>query len=168
MPTSEPRARCDPAPPAAVPVGLADDLHWLMARAARGLGQQVEASLAGTGISTRGYVVLASLTDGAHRSQLAIAHCVAIDKSTLVGVLDELERGGLITRQPDPADRRNRIITITPRGRTTLARATRAVRQVNQQALGHLGDTARRAFLDTLTRLGTGHVAGTFDTRPSI
>ena len=157
------------APPTlTIPTGLANDLHWLMARAARGLGQQVEASLVGLGVSTRGYVVLASLTDGAHRSQLAIAQSAAIDKSTLVGVLDELERGGLVKRQADRADRRNRIVTITDTGRATLALASAAVRQVDEQALGHLDGTTRRMFLDTLTRLGTGLTAGTFDTRPAI
>jgi hypothetical protein len=35
-------------------------------------------------------------------TQLALAEAIRYDKTRLIGLLDELERDGLITRKPDP------------------------------------------------------------------
>ncbi|MGW4798224.1 MarR family transcriptional regulator [Nonomuraea sp. NPDC004297] len=43
---------------------------------------------------------------------------MSVDKSKLVLILDELEDDGLVRRRPDPADRRARIIEVTPEGLT--------------------------------------------------
>src|ERR1700681_4206187 len=50
--------------------------------------------------------------DGAIQQQLSSA--MGIDPSTMVLLVDELERGGLAKRQPHTADRRAREVVITP------------------------------------------------------
>ena len=51
-----------------------------------------------------------------HRTQLEIATQLGIDKSTLVPLLDRLERDGLIIRATSERDRRVRIPQATPGG----------------------------------------------------
>lgn len=46
--------------------------------------------------------------------------------STLTGVLDRLERRGLLTRAANPADRRSVLVSLTPAGRESAARVAAA------------------------------------------
>src|ERR1700743_1408934 len=69
--------------------------------------------LARHGVSMWGYVVLSALDDGPARTQAALAQAVGADKTRIIAVLDGLQGAGFITREPDPADRRARLLSIT-------------------------------------------------------
>jgi len=64
---------------------------------------------------------LAALAAGPQPAR-ALADATAQPPSTLTGVLDRLERRGLITREPNPADRRSTLIVPTPAGRAAARR----------------------------------------------
>src|SRR3954452_3909854 len=68
------------------------------------------------GLTMWGYVVLNHLARGPAETQLALAAAIGHDKTRLIAVLDALESDGLITREPDPSDRRARLVQITPAG----------------------------------------------------
>ena len=53
--------------------------------------------------------------------------------STLTGVLDRLERRGLIERGPNPADRRSVLVTLTSEGREHAARVEAAFTAVEER-----------------------------------
>jgi MarR family transcriptional regulator, organic hydroperoxide resistance regulator len=53
-----------------------------------------------------------------------LAAATAQPPSTLTGVLDRLERRGLIARRPNPTDRRSTLIAPTARGRAAARRVT--------------------------------------------
>src|SRR5487761_1599393 len=72
--------------------------------------------LARHGISMWGYVVLNALDGGPARTQAALAQAIGADKTRIIATLDELQQAGLITRDPDPADRRARLLSITEAG----------------------------------------------------
>src|SRR5258705_10745152 len=94
-----------------------EDLGALFTRITRRLIDAERPLLAAHGLSMWGYIALSHLTRGPAPTQYALADAIRYDKTRLIGVLDELERDGLITRAPDPADRRARIVHITPAGR---------------------------------------------------
>ena len=71
--------------------------------------------LARHGISMWGYVVLNALEDGPARTQAALAQSIGADKTRIIATLDELQQAGLISREPDPADRRIRLLAISAR-----------------------------------------------------
>jgi len=52
-----------------------------------------------------------------------VASLLAMDRTTLTAALKPLERRGLVKISPDAADRRSRVLTLTAKGRTLLARA---------------------------------------------
>jgi DNA-binding MarR family transcriptional regulator len=54
----------------------------------------------------------------------SVASLLAMDRTTLTAALKPLERRGLIVVMTDPADKRGRLMTLTPAGRRLLARAT--------------------------------------------
>jgi len=52
-----------------------------------------------------------------------VAQLLAMDRTTLTAALKPLERRGLVKVSPDPADRRSRVLQLTGKGRSLLARA---------------------------------------------
>lgn len=46
-----------------------------------------------------------------------------LDPSTVTGVVDRLARRGLVSREPDPSDRRRVILSLTPEGQATVKAA---------------------------------------------
>ena len=63
-----------------------------------------------------GYVVLQALRTEPTRSQASLAEAIGADKTRLIGTLDALQEAGLITREPDPSDRRVHLLAITDEG----------------------------------------------------
>jgi len=68
---------------------------------------------------------LAALAAGP-RTARALAEATAQHPSTLTGVLDRLERRGLVARRPNPADRRSTLIEPTAAGAAAVGRVTAA------------------------------------------
>src|SRR5947209_13078217 len=67
-------------------------------------------------ITMWGYVVLNGLRDAPQSTQAALAEKIGADKTRIIATLDDLQAAGLISRQPDPADRRARLLSITAAG----------------------------------------------------
>jgi DNA-binding MarR family transcriptional regulator len=78
----------------------------------------------------------------------------------MVGTIDDLERLGLVSRKPDPADRRAYRVELTPRGRTTLVRATGAVAATAERSLLAPLNPEEQATVRTLLRRLTGPSPG--------
>jgi DNA-binding MarR family transcriptional regulator len=79
------------------------------------------------------------------------------DKTRLIALLDGLESDGLVTRAPDPADRRARVVRLTPKGRRRLAAAVADIRAMEETMLAELSGRERTTLLAVLPRLA-GHV----------
>ncbi len=109
--------------------------------------------LARHGIGMWGYVVLNALDGAPARTQAALAQAIGADKTRIIGTLDELQEAGLITREPDPADRRARLLSITPAGRRIRAAAQAEIQANENRVLGRLPDGDRHAFLHTVEAL---------------
>jgi len=52
-----------------------------------------------------------------------VAALLAMDRTTLTAALKPLERRGLVKISQDPADRRSRVLKLTAKGESLLARA---------------------------------------------
>lgn len=147
---------------------LQTDLHWLMARAARGLGVLTERTLKEHDVGSRGYVLLAVLAEHEQLSQLALGRAAAFDKSTVVRIVDELEEAGLVVRTADVADRRIRNVSLTPAGTRALKSCHVSVTRLQDELLETLSPARRQALLSALLDLGTGATAATFDTKAAV
>jgi DNA-binding MarR family transcriptional regulator len=88
----------------------------------------------------RGYLVLIALAAGEPPSQLALAQQVHLDRTVMTYLLDDLESDGLITRRPDPRDRRARQVLITDEGRARLQQAREGLEVAEARLLSHLGE----------------------------
>lgn len=146
--------------PATIPPRLCDDLPWLLARAAFTLGAQLADALARhAGTTPRTYAVLATAVD-ADLTQKALADAVGLDKTTMVAALDELQRAGLVVREPSPADRRVRLVRLTECGRDLLARARPVVELVQDAAFAGFDCATRATVEDALRQMVTTSPSG--------
>ncbi|MDT5026216.1 MAG: hypothetical protein QOE61_2642, partial [Micromonosporaceae bacterium] len=83
----------------------------------------------------------------------ALAQSIGADKTRIIGVLDELERRGLIRRQPDAADRRAHLLSLTAKGRRLRESVQAAIQQLEERLLARLSPGDRRGFLRALHTL---------------
>jgi DNA-binding MarR family transcriptional regulator len=103
--------------------------------------------LAAHGLSMWGYAVLSALDDSPVRTQAALAESIGADKTRIISTLDELQRTGLIVREPDPRDRRARLLAITEDGRRVRRAAQSEIQANENRLLARLPAADRRAFL---------------------
>jgi DNA-binding MarR family transcriptional regulator len=100
-----------------------------------------------------GYAVLSALDDNSVRTQAALAEAIGADKTRIIGTLDELQESGLISRSPDPNDRRARLLAITEDG-SRIRRSAQADIQANEdRLLARLPSADRARFLRTVRTL---------------
>ncbi|WP_433256635.1 MarR family winged helix-turn-helix transcriptional regulator [Streptosporangium sp. CA-135522] len=137
---------------------LREHLILLLSVASHVSKQTQEQRLAEQDLSVREQVALNAIAEGAP-TQLTIAHKAGLDKSTLTPVLDQLERKKLIERQPDPGDRRARIVTMTDAGREALTRSSQTVTEVEDDLLTDLTPAERAQFRALLQRIVEGRMA---------
>ena len=128
------------------------DLIFLLSEAARSLEIEMQAALAAIETTPRSYCVLSKALEGEF-TQIELAKRCALDKTTMVVTLDELERAGLARRLPSPKDRRARVISVTPQGAEVVARGREVVEGLYADVLASLPDEERWAFAAGLVRL---------------
>lgn len=90
-------------------------------RAARALARRFDAAFRPLGLTSGQFSLLMSLNRPAPAPLGSVAQLLAMDRTTLTANLKPLERRGLLTVAVDPADRRGRLLSLTPEGRALLA-----------------------------------------------
>src|SRR5207302_9796003 len=76
-----------------------------------------------------------------------------VSRPALSGVMDTLERRGLLRRAPDPHDRRRTLVEITPDGVRTLESLLPGLHQAEVSWTEGLSETQKAALLRNLGRL---------------
>jgi DNA-binding MarR family transcriptional regulator len=89
-------------------------------------------------------------------SQQQLHEKTAIDPSSMVAVIDELEARGLAERRPDPDDRRVRTIFLTQAGIETLARVRGVAAQLHRELFRVLSEEELRTLHVLLLKLADG------------
>lgn len=131
-------------------------LGYLLKHAFLELEELHAVHLEGGAVNVRELSVLLLLDSREPESQQQAAERLGVDRTTMVGLLDGLERKGLVVREPDPADRRRNVVALTEAGRTALKSATAASDKAERQLLADLSPTEAQRLRDLLARVVTG------------
>jgi len=133
------------------------DLAAMFAPLTRVLIAREDPVLRAHDISMWGYIVLTGLVEQPVRTQAALAQTINADKSRIIGVLDDLQQRGLIQRQPDAADRRVHLLSLTPAGDRLRRSVESAIRGREEEVLATLPAADREVFLRSLKALYEQH-----------
>jgi MarR family transcriptional regulator, transcriptional regulator for hemolysin len=131
---------------------LAENLGWLLSRASHVLHTELTAALEDLGITPRSLCLLSSAMTGEH-TQIELANAVGLDKTTMVGTLDELEDAGLAKRESSSRDRRARVVKVTKAGERKVAQGGEIVERLQKELLEELPAESRKVFLESLSQL---------------
>ena len=74
--------------------------------------------------------------------------------STLTGLIDRLQRRGLVRREPNPEDGRSFLITLTGSGRELAGRVSGMVRQFEANVLTGVDERALEGFREVMDAIG--------------
>jgi DNA-binding MarR family transcriptional regulator len=136
-----------------LPSELADGVGYLLARGGGQAIRQLNRRLAPLGMRARHHSVLTVAADAGGRSQRELGELLGIDPSAVVALVDDLERDGLVRRDPHPVDRRTRLIVATDAGRERLARTRELARALDDELLAEFTEPERAAVLRLLRRI---------------
>jgi DNA-binding MarR family transcriptional regulator len=133
--------------------GVGTRLGYLLKHGHHEIEALNDVALAPFGIDSRELGILLSIADFGAASQQQIGERLGIDRTTMVAQIDALEVKGIVSRQPDPDDRRRNVVTLTEPGRRTVAAATAASDDAERDFLSGLSAAEVRQLRDLLVRI---------------
>jgi MarR family transcriptional regulator, lower aerobic nicotinate degradation pathway regulator len=136
--------------------------HWpgyLMAFIGEHAAERFERELDDEGIRSKHAQILVVIDAEGPMSQRALGRRLRIDKSPMVGLLDDLERIRLAERRRGDSDRRVQAIHLTAKGHAVLQRVLRLADEENERTLGALDDDERSLLHDLLLRVAEAAAA---------
>ena len=101
-----------------------------------------------------GVLILIDANDGLSQSELGEA--MGIDRSTMVAVIDRLERRDLVVRAPSPSDRRSYALRLSTQGVAMLAGVLPAVRRHESSVAETLTPDERETLISLLKKFADG------------
>ena len=115
----------------------------------------VDSRLSAVGLSLPKLAALDRLmqTPGGSLPLGQLADRLACVKSNVTQLVDRLEADGLVTREPDPNDRRSRLAVITNAGRQAYEKGAGIHRDAERQLFGALTDDDAARLADIFEKL---------------
>jgi DNA-binding MarR family transcriptional regulator len=147
-----------------IPPSLLSRPGALLTIAARTGQELARRRLVPLGLTVQLCGVLNLLADG-QVSQQSLGEQLSIDRTTVVELIDELERQGVVERRRNPADRRAYLLHLTSKGRTVQKRAARAFDEAANEVFEPLTVAEQRQLAELLRRVVIGAEAKLASTR---
>jgi DNA-binding MarR family transcriptional regulator len=122
--------------------------------AASSIHDFIESRLSTVGLSVPRLAALQRLVDAGGSLPLGqLADRLACVKSNVTQLVDRLEAEGLVTRSPDPEDKRSRLAIITETGRQIHQDGARIQRQVEEELFATLSVDDSVRLSEIITKL---------------
>lgn len=128
---------------------------WLiLSKAARAVEQNAINSVAGLGLGLSEFAALEVLFHKGPQPVNAIGRKVLLTSGSITSAIDRLESRRLVRRTVDPADSRSRMVHLTARGRTLIAKAFQKHASDMEATLAVLKPSERRELVRLLKKAG--------------
>ncbi|MBT1076939.1 MarR family winged helix-turn-helix transcriptional regulator [Geobacter grbiciae] len=128
-------------------------LCFTLARASRRVSKAYREKLEDFGLTQQQFFLLIALYEQDCVSITALAEKVALDKSTLTGLLDRMVRDGLVERSAAAGDRRAFRIKLSTRAEALRPKLTAIYEQTNSWLLSRLTEEERAGFERAISAL---------------
>ena len=133
---------------------LPDLIGYHLRRAQSAVFQDFTASMDGANVTPGQFGVLALIEANAGLSQTRLAEILGIDRSTLVAVIDKLERQGLVERAARPNDRRSHALQLSRHGQSRFDSLAKLVKKHESRIARRLSARERQTLIELLQRIG--------------
>ena len=143
----------DHTPRMPMPESVKDRLGFLLAKNHLSFLRQVESRLEPRGVTGRHFGCLKVIATEGPMTQQRLGERMGVDRTTVVAVVDALERFGFVERRRNPDDRRAYALEVTAEGADWLARATKVVLECEREYLAPLSATERKQLVELLQRV---------------
>jgi DNA-binding MarR family transcriptional regulator len=150
----------DPKPEASLleaPAFLLDRMAFLLIKTAFKLREMTEEVLKPHGLIGKHWGILSVLKEKGSLTQHEVGQCVYMDRSTMVMMIDDLEKAGLVERRSNPADRRSHSIHVTEKGKALLPELSRLGLGAEKKFLAVLSPKEQKDLAHLLKKLLTAH-----------
>ena len=128
-------------------------IGFLINKAAQSVVARSDALLEPFGINSRHYGILYVIVQEPGLPQKAIGEKLRIDRTTMVKLVDDLEKLGLVQRQKDPNDRRAYALSLSALGEEKLPDISQHVQQAEALILASLTPEEIQQLLAILIKL---------------
>jgi DNA-binding MarR family transcriptional regulator len=108
---------------------------------------------AGFDISPVQHSIMAAIGQRPGADQSQIAADVAVDRATLTNMLARLEEAGIVSRITSRLDRRQKLLSLTPMGKSLLLRMQDAVLRAHARTIAPISAGEQAQFMALLARL---------------
>jgi MarR family 2-MHQ and catechol resistance regulon transcriptional repressor len=143
----------------------APGLWLILMRSYRALSHIAERSISDSGLGLTDFAALEALL---HKGPLTIGEIqskVPLALGSMTAVVDRLEKRGLILRTPSPADRRAKVLKLSPKGRAAVEEAFRRHAADLESAMAVLTHREKRRLRALLKKVGRFAAAAEAKTR---
>lgn len=110
---------------------------------------------AGEALTPGEFGLLVLVERNAGLSQTALSRALAIDRSTLVPILNRLQARGFLVRHASPTDGRTHALALTAAGEKALAKFARLVKAHEKRITAGLSAAETRALIELLDKVRT-------------
>ena len=138
-------------------VPFTSGIGYVVLQTHKALSRRLTYELTRVGIHFAHYHYLRALFEANGISQMELSERVGVDPTTVVTVVDTLERQNIVERRKDPDDRRKAMIYLTPKGRMLRRPLLAAIGAAHANALAGIGaadiETFRRVAFRVIENL---------------
>ena len=142
---------------------IASHVGFLLNRAHRRFRAATVEALEGSGMNPGQLAILGALSSVEGLSQTELTDVTGIEKSSMVLLLDALEQGRWVRREPHPLDRRAYALTLTAQGRRRLRTIGPRLRTADEALLAPFTMVERRQLVALLQRFADADRVGPED-----
>lgn len=129
------------------------DLGWNLGMVLRGYQSLFEDVVEGMPSGIRGFQIISAVIHRDPPSQQALGAHLAIDRTVLTYLIDDLVKADVVERISTPSDRRARKIIATNKGRELLEKYEERVATMESELLAGLSEADRKTLTSLISRL---------------
>lgn len=129
-------------------------LWFVLARASSAIGTYIERSLGQQGFCLTDFMVLEALLHKGPLTITGIQGKVLLATGSMTAAVDRVENKGLVVRKSTLADRRARLLALTPKGRKLIASVYREHAADLESVVSVLNEEEKDALYRLLKKLG--------------
>jgi len=135
------------------PESLETSVGFLITKAARSVKRELDERLTAYKVTSTQFITLSVLWEGDGITLTELGRSLYFDNPTMTGIIDRLERDGLVERQRDTEDRRSVKVFLTNKGKRLQNKLTPIANEVNQIALKTFSKKEKMNILSIFTQI---------------